>query len=232
MSNRAKSILLALENLREDLLGLSDDIWLDVDHNDSEKLRQAFEFKTRFNEQLAHFSQNSTALAALVQSYTGASENGEVPEPESVQTVIEEREAIQDAHSLERSFTYTRPYGYILDGKTFTGARNWIRLYMAVCKQLHTAKRDVFRDVATSRKMVTSHGNKMFSSEPSDLRDAKPLGDGFYAEGNLSANTMRDCLKKLLPGLGTDVSNFRVLLRHDPQSYDAGGNFDLEDIVF
>jgi len=38
MTNRIRSILEQLEQTREDLLALSDDIWLSIDHNDGAAL--------------------------------------------------------------------------------------------------------------------------------------------------------------------------------------------------
>ena len=39
MTDRIRSILEQLEQTREDLLALSDDIWLSIDHNDRQALR-------------------------------------------------------------------------------------------------------------------------------------------------------------------------------------------------
>ena len=38
MTDRIRSILQRLEQTREDLLALSDDIWLSIDHNDTQAL--------------------------------------------------------------------------------------------------------------------------------------------------------------------------------------------------
>jgi hypothetical protein len=44
MKERVREILTDLERVRENLLALSDDIWLGIDHNDTDALRAGVEF--------------------------------------------------------------------------------------------------------------------------------------------------------------------------------------------
>lgn len=53
MSKRIKDILDQLDQMREDLLALSDDIWLSIDHNDTQALEQGVAFKKTFNAKVA-----------------------------------------------------------------------------------------------------------------------------------------------------------------------------------
>jgi hypothetical protein len=53
MRQSVQSILTNLEAVGEELLALSDDIWLSIDHNDNEALAEGVRFKTTFNEQAA-----------------------------------------------------------------------------------------------------------------------------------------------------------------------------------
>ena len=52
MSNQIRNILENLEQIREDLLSLSDDIWLSIDHNDSEALDQGLPSKKNITPKL------------------------------------------------------------------------------------------------------------------------------------------------------------------------------------
>ena len=52
MKNRIRTILTNLENVREDLLALSDDIWLSIDHNDSIAMDEGVKFKKEYNAPL------------------------------------------------------------------------------------------------------------------------------------------------------------------------------------
>ena len=53
MTNRIRSILQQLEQVREDLLALSDDIWLSIDHNDNQALQEGVAFKKEYNAKVA-----------------------------------------------------------------------------------------------------------------------------------------------------------------------------------
>ena len=45
MTNTIRNILQDLERVRENMLALSDDIWLSIDHNDPDALQEGVEFK-------------------------------------------------------------------------------------------------------------------------------------------------------------------------------------------
>ena len=56
MNTRISKIKISLEQLSEDLLALSDDMWLSIDHNDSEALDVGYRLKKDYNEQVDTFS--------------------------------------------------------------------------------------------------------------------------------------------------------------------------------
>ena len=55
MPDRTREILEDLEAVRENLLALSDAIWLSIDHNDPEGLEEGVRFKRAYNEKMAAF---------------------------------------------------------------------------------------------------------------------------------------------------------------------------------
>jgi hypothetical protein len=69
-ASRTRQILEDLEAVRENLLALSDDIWLSIDHNDPAALEAGVEFKRAFNEKAAAFDVVASDLSAIVQRYT------------------------------------------------------------------------------------------------------------------------------------------------------------------
>ena len=52
---RTRQILEDLEAVRENLLALSDDIWLSIDHNDPAALEEGVAFKRAYNAKAAAF---------------------------------------------------------------------------------------------------------------------------------------------------------------------------------
>jgi hypothetical protein len=69
MKERIREILTDLERVRENLLALSDDIWLGIDHNDTDALRAGVEFKVGFNERFDAFARAATELSSLIRTY-------------------------------------------------------------------------------------------------------------------------------------------------------------------
>ncbi len=55
MTDRTLQILRDLEAVRENLLALSDDIWLGIDHNDTQAMNEGVEFKRQYNAKLSAF---------------------------------------------------------------------------------------------------------------------------------------------------------------------------------
>ena len=70
MRQKIQNILSNLESIGEDLLALSDDIWLNIDHNDSDAVAKGAEFKIAFNNAVGEFSIVSSRLAQLVEEFT------------------------------------------------------------------------------------------------------------------------------------------------------------------
>ena len=88
--DRTRHILQDLEAVRENLLALSDDIWLSIDHNDSEALEEGVQFKRAYNEKMAAFDTLASELSAMVQQYT------------SVRLESEEQSGLDDTERNER----------------------------------------------------------------------------------------------------------------------------------
>ncbi len=70
MRERIQSILTNLEVVGEDLLALFDDIWLNIDHNDSDAVAKGAEFKIAFNKDVGEFQSVAARLSALVEDFT------------------------------------------------------------------------------------------------------------------------------------------------------------------
>jgi hypothetical protein len=69
MQNSVQSILAQLEKTQQDLLGLSDEIWKSIDHNDPQALEQGVAFKKDYNARLTAFNTLTDEIAALLRSF-------------------------------------------------------------------------------------------------------------------------------------------------------------------
>jgi hypothetical protein len=149
MTDRIRSILQRLEQTREDLLALSDDIWLSIDHNDPQALEEGVAFKKEYNVKVAAFDQLAGELSALVQRFTAVRLDEAVAPPnqtpQSKERIIRDLDQRQ-AYGLEEDLTFKRPYGFQLNDAAQAKVNTWRRLYELIC--LHLERRDPQRSRA------------------------------------------------------------------------------------
>jgi hypothetical protein len=56
VKTRIREILSDLDSVRENLLALSDDIWLSIDHNDRKALEEGVAFKRAYVEKMTAYA--------------------------------------------------------------------------------------------------------------------------------------------------------------------------------
>ncbi len=218
MTERTLQILRDLEAVQENLLALSDEIWLSIDHNDSDALEEGVEFKRAYNSKLAAFDALSSELSQIVQKFTrvdlAVEEESGDDDSQSNQRIIEQLNREQP-HSIDEDFTFKRPHGFILDGAATTGITTWRRLYEIVCVALVRRNGELFRGLFDHDKFVSSRGHRQFTADPSELRSPSRLKEGIYTEINLSANGLRDVIRNLLDAYEIPRDRLLVFLRED-----------------
>ncbi len=175
MQNRIRRILEDLETVRENLLALSDDIWLSIDHNDTEGLEEGVQFKRTYNEKMAAFDTLASELSTMVQQFTAVrlesgEQSGEESESEN-ERIIQELNR-EEPHAIGEDFTYKRPHGFILDGQATTGITTWRRLYELLCQQLLRRDPDRFRALLENPDFISNRGHHAFANVPDHLRHA------------------------------------------------------------
>ncbi len=215
---RTRLILEDLEAVRENLLGLSDDIWLSIDHNDPQALEEGVEFKRAYNGKAAAFDQVASELSALVQQYTsvrleGAEQTG-ADDRERNERIVAELNR-EEPHTLQEDYTYKRPHGMIFEGQATTGITTWQRLFELVCRHLMVRDANRFRALCDHPDFVSNRGNHAVSTDRAALRKALPVGDGLFVESNLSANGIRDAVRALLTAFEIPADRLSIFLRQD-----------------
>jgi hypothetical protein len=220
MEERVRTILTDLERVRENLLALSDDIWLSIDHNDADALKEGVQFKLAYNQRLDSFTQSAEELSGLIQKFTSVPLNAPEPAEGGKKGSAENERIIRELdrsapHTLEESFIYKRPYGFVLQGKAYQEVPTWRRVYELVCQQM--AEKDPKRVAAlpTNPKFITKYGHKAFSKDQKELRVGSHIADGVYVEVHFSANGIRDGIKDLLAEFGVDPADMAIYLRED-----------------
>jgi hypothetical protein len=227
MHQRIRSILANLEAVGEDLLALSDDIWLNIDHNDSRAVQKGAEFKVAFNEAVAEFNRSSSRISQLVEDFTEVP-TFEAPAAPRSKEESERRERIirfldqHVPHTLDEDFRYKRPIAFILGGVPFDGTSTWSQVYETLLRHLSSTNPEVFEALPGNPAFVSNRGNKYFSRDASDLRIHRNFGRGVLVETNLSANQLRDNIKRILAAFCLAEKEFAVYLREDRDAGEEG----------
>lgn len=221
MTQPIRNILRDLDNIRENLLAFSDDVWLGIDHNDTKAMKAGIAFKEKLNTQLDAFGKLSAAMTRLVQEYTQVQTEGEAsPETEIGKTAAENTRIIKDLnrsepHAITEEFTYMRPCGFVLDGKGYQDVTTWTRVYELVLRQL--AKRDptLFKALPENPATITRRDNPHFSRKSASLRKPLALPNGIHAETNLSAKHLCASIRTLLGIFSLPLTSCTIFLRQD-----------------
>lgn len=222
MTNTIRKILQDLERVRENMLALSDDIWLSIDHNDPEALQEGVEFKKAYNERMIGFDRLAGEISELVQRYTAV----RIDEPEEEAQTAQESEQQkneriirdldrEESHGIGEDFTFKRPYGFVLCGQGFKEVNTWRRIFEQVCRILNDRDAERFKRLQDNPDFKTRRGNVYFSTDPDKLRVASEVVPGLSAEVNLSANHLRNLIRDLLKTFQIPETDITIYLRQD-----------------
>ncbi len=222
MPDRTREILEDLEAVRENLLALSDEIWLSIDHNDPEALEEGVQFKRSYNEKMAAFDVLAADLSSMIQQFTSVrleehEESGEVDEVGNERIIRAlDRET---PHSIDEDLTFKRPHGFILDGRAAAGVATWSRVFLLICRELHRRDPLRFGKLPEEPDYVSNRGHHLFTHDPTHPRKPQEIAQGLYAETNLSANGLRDVVRKLLTTFEIPKDRLQLFLREDRNAW-------------
>ena len=222
MKSRVRQILADLEGVRESLLALSDDIWLNVDHNDSSALKRAVAFKLSYNDKMDSFNRSAQDVSTILQQFVDVPI--ETPVQIDVRTNGRARDDLQRGvageppHGLRENFEYTRPSALALQGRAYTGLVTWRRTYEIICRQLAGNDPERFAALPHLPTFMGRQGKPAFSTDPGILIAPIEVVGGIYAEGCLSANQIRNRVQALLREFGIPEQDIQIYLRDDVRS--------------
>lgn len=212
------SILKDLSNVHDNLLSLSDDIWNSIDHNDSEKLDEGYQFKKEFNRLLDDFEKNKNDISVLVSQFTGVKLD---EQPKTVEKDNSENQRLikelnkNTPHEITEDFTFKRPTAFIFDGCAYSEMNCWSELYIQFVACL--AKKDPakLKSLADNPEYISKQNKKYYSSSPKELRKPGKVMNDFYVETNRSANDLLKLAIELLNFFNIPLNNITIYLRQD-----------------
>lgn len=220
-NNRIRAILTDLEDVRESLLVLSDDIWLSIEHNNPEALDQGYQFKKEYNNKVVDFNRLATELSSLIEQFTHVEvetpiSSSDVPEVPVAQLTPEQQEQQriirqldrQIAHSLDEEFTYTKPYGFMLGDYAVANVGTWRRLYRLFWDHVSNTNGARVAELAAKYRLGV-----VVATERAYCREPVAIAGGYYVDGWLSAKAMTACLRNALYSLDINPDEMKIYLR-------------------
>lgn len=220
MRERIQSILGNLESVEEDLRALSDDIWLDIDHNDSEAVKSGAAYKISFNAAMGALSKAADDVSRVITEFTDVP-RFDPPTAPATPAERDQRERSIEAldqrtpHSLDEDFRYRRPSAFRVGDVPFNGTHTWAQVHETLCRYLRGQDTGTFAKLPDRQDFTSSKGNRYLSRDADDLRSPKDVGSGVFLETNLSANQIRDNIRRLLEAFAIPPSEFVAYLRED-----------------
>ncbi len=220
MQERIENVIRSLQDVSEDLCAVSDDIWLSIDHNDSEAVSNGAKFKLNFNRASEDYSIIANKIGEILEAFKTSSYKVEtLNETKALQRQARER-LIQSLdqkvpYSLDHDFSYKRPIAYKLGDQYFPDLSSWSFIFRSLCQFLYERNPTAYLNLPDNPNLLSRRGTKYYSRLVEDLRIAKDYCGGVFVETNLSANGIRDNIEKLLPEFEIEVGSFQVFLRED-----------------
>lgn len=222
-TRRIVRILTDLEGINEDLINLFDDIRLNIDRSAHGRTQGAL-LLAEYSKKLDDFEIASSALRAVIESITQVDlEHEKQTQAEAAtaatQNAVANERIIQaldheQPHTLDEDFTSKRPSGFTISGRAFRDLHTWRRLYQMFCQHLATRDSRRYSSLPAAAPFRANLGSR-FDHSTQGFRSPLKLAGGLYAEGNVSAETVRHNIRHLLDYFGIPKSEMTVYLRED-----------------
>ncbi|MFH0959194.1 MAG: hypothetical protein V1897_10870, partial [Pseudomonadota bacterium] len=120
-----------------------------------------------------------------------------------------------EPHAITEDFTFKRPYAFNLLKEVKIEVTTWRQMFELVCQELLNLHPERFKGLPDSDRFATNRGHQLFSQNPKSLRLPSFLGEGIYAEINLSANWLCNTIVQLLDHFDIPRDKMKVYLRED-----------------
>jgi hypothetical protein len=214
LQDRIDVIIADLGDTNDQLLAVLDDLWLEIDHTDSESIRTGSQRMIGVIEAAKNYQSLCNDLTRRLRKFAPKDYveviETEHPTPQEKKDVFSSYETI----TLQQEWSYRKPHGFIIRGKSFPWKSNWIDLYQSLCEVLRDIDGERFDTIPERREIISSHGNPYFSRDPKRLRTSIEVGDPIFAESNLSANLIRDNIRRLLRIFEIPESDLTIYIRN------------------
>lgn len=201
MQQRKQEILRGLEAMRENLEAFADEVWATVDPHDMTTFAARTAAYAQYANAVTEFGALANKLAALVTSFRD--DTPPPPPPPDGGTP-------RPPHTLDDDFTHMKPAYYRLQGNRSPTYTYWVDLYVGFCKELAKLNPGKLATLPADPHYCTAYGNWRFVESDARYEDVRLIMPGVYAYVHLSANSIRNLMRQLMPDFGLKVQDMEV----------------------
>lgn len=116
-------------------------------------------------------------------------------------------------HTLYENFTHIRPASFKLNNYN-EEVRTWQEMLIKTCEYLLKTNQEKMHSFCNIPSM-NGKKNKYFTKNASELRKAAPISSDLFIETNMSGNSIRNLIIKILKEYGLKASDYKVYYRAD-----------------
>lgn len=117
-------------------------------------------------------------------------------------------------HTLYENFKHIRPFGFKINNSELIEVKTWQEMLLKTCEMFISIDTEKFIKFENN-KMMNGKKNKYFSVKSDGLRRPEKIADTVYIETNMSGNSIRNLIVKILKEYDIKVSNYKVYFRAD-----------------
>jgi len=117
-------------------------------------------------------------------------------------------------HTLYENFTHIRPFGFRINNSELIEVRTWQEMLLKTCDMFISIDSEKFLSFENNKNM-NGKKNKYFSIDEKKLRKPEKVAEKIYIETNMSGNSIRNLIVKILKEYGIKVNNYKVYFRAD-----------------
>lgn len=117
-------------------------------------------------------------------------------------------------HTLYENFTHKRPFAFRINEKNIVEVKTWQEMLKKTVELLMTLDSPKFLDFEHARGM-NGKKNKYISVKSEGMRKPQLILDQVYIETNMSGNSIRNLILKMLKAYGFKATDYKVYFRAD-----------------
>lgn len=117
-------------------------------------------------------------------------------------------------HSLYENFTHIRPFGFKINDNVLIECKTWQEVFIKTCEILLSKDKKKFISFENNKDM-NGKKNKYFSCKPEGIRKPENISNTIYIETNMSGNSIRNLIIKMLKHYEIKINEYKVFFRAD-----------------